>query len=80
MTVQVASDNSASVTADCGAQSHAVGGGGSSTTQDLTDSYPSGNNGALLADGTENPRYWTAVFAAATTGNANKAYAICVPD
>ena len=40
--------------------------------------YPSTSNGAVVAAGSTNPRYWTAVFESGSGGGT--AFAICVPD
>lgn len=70
------------ITVDCTAGFHAIGGGFFSTTnKDVTSgSYPSDGVGAV-ADGTSNPRYWTALWTSTDPAAASRTvYAICVPD
>ena len=64
------------LTIDCGASNHAVGGGASVGSEDL--SYPSDSAGAFVADGTVNPRYWTTTFTNSSSGN--RAFAVCSPN
>ena len=67
-------------TADCGATSHAVGGGGRSddANDTLVSSFPSNSLGAPVGVGSTNPRFWTAVWEGAQ-GN-HTAFALCVPN
>jgi hypothetical protein len=69
--------NATTVTADCGSGSHATGGGGSSASKIVQQSYPSDSGGTAVGSGT-NPRYWTVKFDGNT--GSNTAYALCVPD
>jgi hypothetical protein len=64
------------LTVDCGASSHAVGGGAAVGVEDL--SYPSDSGGTIVANGTVNPRHWTTTF---NNNNAvNRSFAVCVPN
>jgi hypothetical protein len=79
VTIQVSvTDDVNTRTADCGATSHAVGGGGRSTdaNDQLVSTFPSNVAGAPVT-GT-NPRYWTAVWES-SQGN-HTAFALCVPN
>ncbi len=65
--------NSSTVTANCAAGKFAVGGGGSSSQEEMKGSFPSSNLGAATTSGTASS--WTATFAA-SHGN-NRAFVIC---
>jgi hypothetical protein len=67
------SSNSTTVTATCATGKIAVGGGGSSASKDLQQSFPSSSAGAPVAAGTASS--WTVIFDAAT--GSNTAYVVC---
>jgi hypothetical protein len=84
--VVAVSANQTSITVDCGAGNHAVGGGGRTTSttgsggnqsSNFQGSFPSGLLGLPVGSGT-NPRFWTATFFQIDPSNA--AYALCVPN
>jgi hypothetical protein len=81
VTVRTASANNTTVTADCGAGNHALGGGGSTGGggSNFTQSYPATDAaGTAATNASTNPRFWTTKFATAT--GSNTSYAICVPN
>ena len=65
------------ITADCTSIGHAIGGGLSSPAKNLEGSFPSTAGGVAAANGSTNPKAWTAVFSAAAIGQT--VYALCVP-
>ena len=66
------------VTVSCPVGSIALGGGGTSSNANLTDSYPSDASGSALANGVAVSRYWTAKFSnPASSFKPNTGFAIC---
>jgi hypothetical protein len=87
VTVVVASAAAQIVTADCGPDSHAIAGGGSSLgttgsggnmSSNFQGSFPSEANGAPVPSGSQNPRFWTTLWFEADPTNTT--YALCVPN
>jgi hypothetical protein len=78
VTVQAATNNNGTATADCGATSHVVSGGAFAASGNETSSYPSDSAGNPVSVGSTNPRYWTARFT--NNDSSSIAFALCVPN
>jgi hypothetical protein len=87
VTVVVASIAAQVVTADCGPDSHAIAGGGSSLgttgsggnhSSNFQASYPSEADATPVPTGTQNPRFWTTLWFVPDPTNTTDA--LCVPN
>jgi hypothetical protein len=87
-TIEVTSNTANGPTiVDCGAGNHATGGGASQrgtfvVGDHLIANFPSDATGTPVADGSANPRYWTARFEPHEGGTNDgwTVFALCTPD